>query len=111
MPGVSSHFDHTLGRAVMGQQVLNLGYSCEHGFVPLDSEIFISNVKAQGLYKEFQEGRSTEPGISQQEIHLNSSPNGSCHHTFGHLWFSKLLRLKVPFANNTTTLLKFFVAN
>jgi hypothetical protein len=26
----------------MGQQVLNLGYSCEHGFVPLDSEIFIS---------------------------------------------------------------------
>jgi hypothetical protein len=30
----------------MGQQVLNLGYSCEHGFVPLDSEIFISNVKA-----------------------------------------------------------------
>jgi hypothetical protein len=23
----------------------------------LDSEIFISNVKAQGLYKEFQEGR------------------------------------------------------
>jgi hypothetical protein len=46
---------------------------------------------------------------SQQEIHLNSSPNSSCHHTFGHLWFSKLLRLKVPFANNTTTLLKFFV--
>jgi hypothetical protein len=32
MPGVSSHFDHTLGRPVMGQQVLNLGYSCEHGF-------------------------------------------------------------------------------
>jgi hypothetical protein len=32
MPGVSSHFDHTLGRSVMGQQVLNLGYSCEHGF-------------------------------------------------------------------------------
>jgi hypothetical protein len=41
------------GWSVMGQQVLNLGYSCEHGFVPLDSEIFISNVKAQGLYKEF----------------------------------------------------------
>jgi hypothetical protein len=44
----------------MGQQVLNLGYSCKHGFVPLDSEIFISNVKAQGLYKEFQEGRSID---------------------------------------------------
>lgn len=42
----------------MGQQVLNLGYSCEHGFVPLDSEIFISDVKAQGLHEEFQDGRS-----------------------------------------------------
>ena len=58
MPGVSSHFDHTLGRLVMGQQVLNLGYSSEHGFVPLDSEIFISNVKAQGLHEDFQDGRS-----------------------------------------------------
>ena len=28
----------------MGQQVLNLGLSCEYGYVPLDSEIFISNV-------------------------------------------------------------------
>ena len=58
MPGVSSHFDHTLGHSVMGQQVLTLGYSCEQGFVPLDSEIFISNVKAQGLHDEFQDGRS-----------------------------------------------------
>jgi len=58
MPGVSSHFDHTLGRSVMGQQVLNLGLSCEHGYVPLDSEIFISDVKAQGLHQEFNDGRS-----------------------------------------------------
>ena len=58
MPGVSSHFDHTLGRSVMGQQVLNLGLSCEYGYVPLDSEIFISNVKAQGLHKAFKDGRS-----------------------------------------------------
>ncbi|MCK5869120.1 MAG: transposase [Methyloprofundus sp.] len=58
MPGVSSHFDHTLGCSVMGQQVLNLGYSCEHGFVPLDSEIFISDVKVQGLHEKFKDGRS-----------------------------------------------------
>jgi len=58
MPGVSSHFDHTLGRSVMGQQVLNLGLSCEHGYVPLDSEIFISDVKAQGLHQEFKDPRS-----------------------------------------------------
>ncbi len=58
MPGVSSHFDHTLGRSVMGQQVLNLGLSCEHGYIPLDSEIFISHVKAQGLHQEFKDARS-----------------------------------------------------
>lgn len=58
MPGVSSHFDHTLGRSVMGQQVLTLGYSCEQGFVPLDSEIFISKVKAQELYEDFKDARS-----------------------------------------------------
>ncbi|TXL02473.1 hypothetical protein BMR09_16825, partial [Methylococcaceae bacterium CS3] len=54
MPGVSSHFDHTLGCSVMGQQVLNLGYSCEHGFVPLDSEIFISDVKFRVCMKNLR---------------------------------------------------------
>src|SRR5574340_722579 len=38
MPGISSHFDHTSGRHLMGQQVLTLGLSGDEGFVPLDSE-------------------------------------------------------------------------
>ena len=59
MPGVSSHFDHTSGRHVMGQQVLTLGLSCEAGFVPLDSELFISQTKAHELHQPFQDGRST----------------------------------------------------
>jgi len=46
MPGISSHFDHTSGRHMMGQQVLTLGLSCDEGFVPLDSELFISPTKA-----------------------------------------------------------------
>ncbi len=58
MPGVSSHFDHTSGRCVMGQQVLTLGLGCENGFVPLDSELFISDSKKQGLFKPFEDGRS-----------------------------------------------------
>jgi SRSO17 transposase len=58
MPGVSSHFDHTTGRHVMGQQVLTLGLSCEAGFVPLDSELFISAAQAQELHQAFQDGRS-----------------------------------------------------
>ena len=42
----------------MGQQVLTLGLSCTEGFVPLDSELFISKVKAQGLPTPFADGRS-----------------------------------------------------
>ena len=58
MPGVSSHFDHTSGRQVMGQQVLTLGLSSEEGFVPLDSELFISATKAKALHQPFKDGRS-----------------------------------------------------
>ncbi|MGR8981836.1 MAG: transposase, partial [Gammaproteobacteria bacterium] len=58
MPGISSHFDHTTGRYMMGQQVLTLGLSCDEGFVPLDSELFISQTKAIELHEPFKEGRS-----------------------------------------------------
>ena len=58
MPGVSSHFDHTSGRHVMGQQVLTLGLSGVDGFVPVDSELFISATKAQALHQSFRDGRS-----------------------------------------------------
>ncbi len=59
MEGVSSHFDHTEGRHVMGQQVLTLGLTTEDHFMPLDSQIFVSNTKAQGLIQEFNDKRST----------------------------------------------------
>jgi len=59
MPGISSHFDHTSGRHMMGQQVLTLGLSCDEGFVPLDSELFISQTKAIELHKPFEDGRSS----------------------------------------------------
>jgi DDE superfamily endonuclease len=58
MPGVSSHFDHTSGRHVMGQQVLTLGLSSEEGFVPLDSELFISATQVKALHQPFKDGRS-----------------------------------------------------
>lgn len=58
MPGLSSHFDHTSGRHLMGQQVLTLGLSCDEGFVPLDSELFISRTKAIELHEPFKDGRS-----------------------------------------------------
>jgi SRSO17 transposase len=58
MPGVSSHFDHTSGRCVMGQQVLTLGLSSVEGFVPVDSELFISKKMTQALHQPFRDGRS-----------------------------------------------------
>lgn len=58
MPGISYHFDHTTGRHVMGQQMLTLGLAGEEGFVPLDSELFISQSKAQSLPRPFRDRRN-----------------------------------------------------
>jgi SRSO17 transposase len=69
MPGISSHFDHTTGRHMMGQQVLTLGLSCEDGFVPLDNELFTSKVKIQALAAPFKDGRNTIAKRHQLAIH------------------------------------------
>ena len=58
MEGVSSHFDHVTGRHVMGEQVLTLGLATEEAFLPLDSQIYISQVKARKLIDEYKDGRS-----------------------------------------------------
>ncbi len=58
MEGVSSHFDHVTGRHVMGQQVLTLGLATEEAFLPLDSQIYVSQVKAQELINPHKDGRS-----------------------------------------------------
>jgi SRSO17 transposase len=58
MPGVSSHFDHLTARCVMGQQIVTLGVANDEQFVPVDNEIFISQVKEQSLDYKFTDGRS-----------------------------------------------------
>ena len=69
MPGISSHFDHTSGRHMMGQQVLTLGLSCEEGFVPLDNELFTSQTKVQALPTPFKDGRSTVAKRHRVAVH------------------------------------------
>ncbi len=57
--GVSSHFDHTTGRVIKGQQVLQLGLAWADGYIPVDNQIFIGNKNIQGLRRDFKDGRST----------------------------------------------------
>lgn len=58
MEGISSHFDHVDGRNVMGQQVLTLGLATDDAFLPVDSQIFVSQVKAQKLIHDYKDRRS-----------------------------------------------------
>ncbi len=58
MEGVSAHYDHSLGKTVIGQQVVTLGLAADDGFVPLDSDLFIRSKSVQGLNHEHRDGRS-----------------------------------------------------
>jgi len=73
MEGVSSHFDHVTGRHVMGQQVLTLGLATEDAFLPLDSQIYISQVKARELISPYKDGRSVV-GKRYSEATTQSKP-------------------------------------
>jgi hypothetical protein len=54
MTGISSHFDHTSERHVVGQQVLTLRLSCMRGFVPIDSELFTGKNRVVDLAAPFK---------------------------------------------------------
>ncbi|MBT5835160.1 MAG: transposase [Deltaproteobacteria bacterium] len=54
----SSHFDHTLGKNVMGQQVLEAGLATQKGYAPLDSEIYVSKKKVLDAKVSFKDKRS-----------------------------------------------------
>ena len=42
----------------MGQQVLQFGYACAKGFLPLQQQIYIGSKRIQGLLKRFKDKRS-----------------------------------------------------
>jgi SRSO17 transposase len=99
MPGVSSHFDHTTGRHVMGQQVLSLGLSCVQGFVPIDSELFTGQTNVQGLPMPFKDGRSmvaqrhraalkqTKPEMARAMIARAQRAGIDAHYFLADAWF------------------------
>ena len=55
--GVSSHYDHTTGNRVMGQQVLEMGLVTPKAYLPLDSQIYVGDKKVQN--GKLEDHRST----------------------------------------------------
>ncbi len=118
MPGISSHFDHTSGRHVMGQQVVTLGLSCEEGFVPLDSELFISQSKAQGLHQPFRDGRSTvakryrvaqqqtKPEMVKAMVHRALRANIMADYLLADAWFSSKTMIRLSQEASLTAVLR-----
>jgi len=107
MPGVSSHFDHTTGRHVMGQQVLTLGLSTSSEFAPVDGELFISAVKAQALDQPFRDGRSvvakryrvaqgqTKPQMARDMIARAQRGGIDADYLLGDAWFGTKTMIRV----------------
>lgn len=58
--GSSRHWDHTEGRSVFGQQVVELGIAGEKGFLPIDRQIYMGSKGAveKPLDKDFRDKRS-----------------------------------------------------
>lgn len=56
---VSSHFDHTLGKHVMGQQVLEMGLATAKAYTPLDSQIYVGDKNVQQGKKGIIDGRGS----------------------------------------------------
>lgn len=69
MAGVSRHFDHLTGRTVMGQQTLTLGYVGDEFFLPLDSDLFISQKQIQGCTQDLSDGRCVAAKRFRDSLH------------------------------------------
>ncbi len=71
--GSSWHFDHTEGRSVLGQQVLEMGLVASNGYLPIDSQIYISNSKAVYREKDFDDRRSAVALDYKDACNLNKN--------------------------------------
>lgn len=117
MEGVSRHFDHLTGRSCMGQQVLTLGLATGEAFLPIDSQIYISSVKAQGLKKPFSDGRSVvanryreaqtnKPEILRNMVKRASNKGFEADYLLGDAWFGTKTTIKTALDNNLIPVLR-----
>ncbi len=71
--GSSWHFDHTEGRCVQGQQVLEMGLVTPKGYLPIDSQIYVSASKAILKEDKFTDSRSAVALDYEDACNLNKN--------------------------------------
>ena len=71
--GISSHFEHSQGRLVMGHQIIELGLAFKNGFLPLDRQIFIGDKKTHLLNNGFK--NSVSPAAQDFKCALEKDKN------------------------------------
>ncbi|MEI6057237.1 MAG: transposase [Lentisphaerota bacterium] len=71
--GISSHFEHSHGRYVMGHQMIELGLAFRNGFLPLDRQIFIGDKKAHLLNNGFKDSRSAAAQDFKSAIEMDKN--------------------------------------
>jgi hypothetical protein len=118
MEGVSRHFDHLTGKTVMGQQTLTLGYAGEDFFLPLDSDIYISQKQVQPLIQEFADGRSVAARRHHDSLNLGKpallaamlkravSKGFAADYLLADAWFGNKTTLRLAQENDLTAILR-----
>ena len=118
LEGVSSHFDHVTGRHVMGQQVLTLGLATEDAFLPLDSQIFVSQTKVHGLdgrhidkrsvaAKRYEEAvTKTKPEMSGQMLKRAQRGGIPADYLLADAWFGTKPMIKTALDLNLKAILR-----
>ncbi|MDM8559981.1 hypothetical protein [Candidatus Parabeggiatoa sp. HSG14] len=101
----------------MGQQVLTLGLATGQAFLPIDSQIYISSVNAQGLKKTFKDGHSvvakryreaqtSKPQILSSMIKRDLNQGFSASYLLGDAWFGTKATIKTSLNNSFTPVLR-----
>jgi len=118
MEGTACHFDHTEARHVMGQQVLTLGLVSEEVFLPLDSQIFVSDSKAIGLNHPFKDQRSTiakrykeattlsKPEMAAQMLKRAGKQGIKADYLIADAWFGTKTIIKTALSQRLTPVLR-----
>lgn len=97
--------------------MLTLGLATGQAFLPIDSQIYISNVKGQGLKKPFKDGRSvvanryreaqtSKPQILRDMIKRGLNQGFSASYLLGDAWFGTFAPIKTALDNNLTPVVR-----